>query len=97
MSTVNKVPEPSSHRASTARLLLRERNLTSWNGYVMFIIALGLIGGAVYLFVQLSQQMEEPRMSTVAVRAFMIVVGVFILKGFYMLQPNEAILLTLFG
>ena len=97
MSTVNKVPEPSSHRASTARLLLRERNLTSWNGYVMFIIALGLIGGAVYLFVQLSQQMEEPRMSAVAVRAFIIVVGIFVLKGFYMLQPNEAILLTLFG
>src|SRR5450830_1732242 len=39
----------------------------------------------------------EPCISAVVLRVVMIVAGLFILKGFYMLQPNEAALLTLFG
>ncbi|MFZ6862919.1 SPFH domain-containing protein [Undibacterium sp. Ji67W] len=100
MNNVNKSAEPASHSAnpaSTKRMLLKERNLTSWNGYVMFAIALALIAGAAYLMFQLANQNQEPPLSSLFLRFAMIAVGVFILKGFYMLQPNEAALLTLFG
>ncbi len=100
MNNVNKSAEPASHSAnpaSTQRMLLKERNLTSWNGYVMFAIALALIAGAAYLMFQLANQNQEAPLSSLSLRFAMIAVGVFILKGFYMLQPNEAVLLTLFG
>jgi len=103
MNNVNKSAEPASHSAnpanpaSTQRMLLKERNLTSWNGYVMFAIALALIAGAAYLLFQLANQNQDTPLSSLFLRFAMIAVGVFILKGFYMLQPNEAALLTLFG
>ncbi|MFZ6693693.1 SPFH domain-containing protein [Undibacterium sp. SXout20W] len=97
MSTETTVTEHVANSVSNKRVLLKERNLTSWNGYVMFAIALAFLAGAGYLIFQLTRQIEAPPMPALLLRGLMIAIGLFILKGFYMLQPNEAALLTLFG
>jgi regulator of protease activity HflC (stomatin/prohibitin superfamily) len=63
----------------------------SANGYVMFFIALALLGGAVLLGVR---HPDQPPMLPIL---GLIVLGVLTLKGLYMLQPNQAALVLLFG
>ena len=68
-----------------------ERRTTS--GYVGLAIGLALLAAAV-LFL-LGAGVAGPRMLALAVPSF--VAGVFVLSGLYMLQPNEAAILLLFG
>jgi regulator of protease activity HflC (stomatin/prohibitin superfamily) len=68
-----------------------ERRTTS--GYVGLFIGLALLAAAV-LF-PLGMGFAGPRMVVLA--ATLIVAGAFVLSGLYMLQPNEAAILLLFG
>ena len=68
-----------------------ERRTTS--GYVGLAIGLALLAGAVFFL--LSVGVAGPRMLVIAVPSF--VAGAFMLSGLYMLQPNEAAILLLFG
>ncbi|MFO1220070.1 MAG: SPFH domain-containing protein [Burkholderiaceae bacterium] len=71
----------------------RERDYASANGYAMALLGVAfVIGGAVLLF---SARGPGPAMFAAEVLA--IVVGALTLGGLYMLQPNEAAILTLFG
>jgi regulator of protease activity HflC (stomatin/prohibitin superfamily) len=68
-----------------------ERRTTS--GYIGLVIGLALLVAAVLLL--LSVAAAGPRMLALAVPSF--VAGAFVLSGLYMLQPNEAAILLLFG
>ena len=72
---------------------LRERPLTSANGYAAALAGTLLIGATVASF------FVWPPLGAVAVvvRVILIAVGVACLTGLYMLQPREAAILTLFG
>ena len=66
-----------------------ERNSAS--GYLWIAIGLGLIAAGVYLVVR------PAGIAGLAAGVVAILAGAFILAGLYMLQPNEAAILLLFG
>jgi regulator of protease activity HflC (stomatin/prohibitin superfamily) len=68
-----------------------ERRTTS--GYVGLGIGLALLVAAVFFL--LGAGVAGPRMLALAVPSF--IAGAFVLAGMYMLQPNEAAILLLFG
>ena len=71
-----------------------ERELRSVDGYLAAAIGVLLILAAVISFIAAP---GAGGVSGIVLRALMPLVGVFILAGLYMLQPNEAAILTLFG
>ena len=71
-----------------------ERELRSVDGYLAATVGILLILGAVISFVLAP---GAGGVVGIVLRALMPLTGVFILVGLYMLQPNEAAILTLFG
>ncbi len=78
-----------------------ERAITTWNGFLVLFIGLGLVGIGIW---ELLQGISSGRTSsvstlvtTVVVFVLLFVAGMLFLSGLYTLQPNEAALLQLFG
>jgi regulator of protease activity HflC (stomatin/prohibitin superfamily) len=71
-----------------------ERELRSVDGYLAAAIGILLIVAAVISFILAP---GAGGAAGIMLRALMPLLGVFILVGLYMLQPNEAAILTLFG
>lgn len=71
--------------------ITREIKASTVNGYVMFVIGLALLLGGPWLFVR---HPDAPPMGWVIA---LVLLGLFTLRGLYMLQPNQAALLLLFG
>jgi hypothetical protein len=63
------------------------------SGYVGLGIGLALLAAAVFFFLRVG--VAGPQMLAMAAPLF--IVGAFVLTGLYMLQPNEAAILLLFG
>jgi regulator of protease activity HflC (stomatin/prohibitin superfamily) len=61
----------------------------SFSGYAVLAVALVLLAAGVFLFVRQAAPLALP--------IVLVVAAAFTVPGFYMLQPNEAIVLTLFG
>ena len=72
---------------------LRERELRSANGYVAALIGALLEAAALALFVST----PELGVTSLIAEALLAVAGAACLAGLYMLQPREAVILTLFG
>ena len=72
-----------------------ERPLRSFNGYLMLLIAIVLVASSVLLLVR-SVQTELLPSGLLAALA-LAALGLVMLPGLYMLQPNTAAILTLFG
>src|SRR4029077_17919054 len=70
----------------------REHPAKSRNGYAMIAFALTAIAVGLCGIVIL----RGPGLMGVLAEALLLVLGIFILAGLYMLQPNEAAILTLF-
>jgi len=82
--------------SATGKKLVQERSLTSLDGYFMIVVGLLFVAGGAYSFIDLLGA-GQPSLSGVLMRLAAVVLGLFILTGLYMLQPNEAALLSLFG
>ncbi|MBC8022317.1 MAG: SPFH domain-containing protein [Burkholderiales bacterium] len=65
-----------------------EKPVTTFNGIAMLLLAIAAIAGAIALAVMF----RSPRFAVP-----LAIAAVFIAPGFFMLQPNEACVLTLFG
>ena len=65
-----------------------EKPVTTMNGIAMLLLAIAAVAAAVVLAVML----RNPRLA-----APLAIAAAFIAPGFFMLQPNEACVLTLFG
>ncbi len=77
----------------------RERSASAYNGYAMlalFVIALGLAAWGFAEFVQ-SAKADEPVGAALAGSFGAGFVALFVLCGFFMIQPNQAVVMTLFG
>src|SRR5512136_2174900 len=74
-----------------ARTAEIERRTAS--GYVGLGVGLALLAAAMYCFIQVG--VAGPQ--ALAMSAPLFVLGAFVLAGMYMLQPNEAAILLLFG
>ncbi|MCH8622909.1 SPFH domain-containing protein [Undibacterium sp. TS12] len=86
----------TSGLASTKKLI-QERSRPSLDGYAMIFTGLVLVAGGAYSFISLLRVGGEPELLAVLARLAIVVLGIFIMTGLYMLQPNEAALLSLFG
>jgi regulator of protease activity HflC (stomatin/prohibitin superfamily) len=84
----------STNDAVSAPGLYRERILVSTNGYFMAAI------GASLFLLMIGSFFLAPLAGGgfgIALRVLVILCGAFLLSGLYMLQPNEAAILNLFG
>ena len=73
----------------------RERQASTASGYVMLLLLLLAIVVQVYGIVQLSNENEAPVVLASVIAAPVAIL--FVACGFYMLQPNQAVAITLFG
>ena len=72
-----------------------ERQAATASGYPMLVIGLALIAAGVFAVSQLASEIWSPVWSVLPI---LCAIGVaFIAAGFYMLQPNQAAAITLFG
>src|SRR5687767_432205 len=71
------------------RTVLKERPYTSANGYAMTAVAVLVVGLGVLMLVR--------HIGPVALGVALALAGIALMLGLYVLQPNEASVLTLFG
>ena len=72
---------------------IQERNSIKTNGFIALVLNLALMGLGIYIFI--SNAVQENLFLLVGVA--MIVVAGIIMNGFFIVQPNESRVLTLFG
>jgi regulator of protease activity HflC (stomatin/prohibitin superfamily) len=72
-----------------------EREASTTSGYVMLIVFLLAILADVYGIQQLGG--PAPNMSALAIVVVATIASILVMPGFYMLQPNQAVAITLFG
>ena len=74
-----------------------ERPAATQSGYLMLLVSLALVGAAVWMFGTAVQ--PEPQVDGMMIIGAIItgIIGLFILTGFYMINPNEAAAIQLFG
>jgi regulator of protease activity HflC (stomatin/prohibitin superfamily) len=72
-----------------------ERPLRSFNGYAMAVFGLLLVGFGIGRFVAIAE--AGPSVGGALLALLLVLLGPFTWAGIYMLQPNEAAILTLFG
>lgn len=77
----------------------REVRGSSYNGYVQLLVLLALIGVSAWLIPALAPggQLNDSPPLFIAVIAAAIVIILVVACGFFMIQPNQAAVLTLFG
>jgi len=73
----------------------RERRAATFSGYLLLLLLVLAVAVQVYGIANLANDRVNPL--TVAATAIAPVVLIVILTGFYMLQPNQAAAITLFG
>ena len=70
---------------------MEERKMTTINGFLMLFVVIALIAAAAASFFMIGGGLG------IALCAVLIVVDCFVLGGFAVIRPNEAMVLTLFG
>ncbi|MFZ6656431.1 SPFH domain-containing protein [Undibacterium sp. TJN19] len=83
--------------SASGKKLIQERVRPSLDGYAMIFVGLLLIAFGIYRVVTVLGRPGEPEIISVLLCLGLVVLGIFVLTGLYMLQPNEAALLSLFG
>jgi regulator of protease activity HflC (stomatin/prohibitin superfamily) len=73
-----------------------ETPASTQSGYVMLLVSLALVSLAVWLFIG-AVQPDQPDGLKVIGAIIIGFIGLFILTGFYMINPNEAAAIQLFG
>ena len=73
-----------------------ERPAATQSGYLMLLVSLALMAGAVWLFTG-AVAPDVPNVKALIAAAVTGIIGLFILTGFYMINPNEAAAIQLFG
>ena len=81
-------------KQESRRLLRQERQVRSADGYVMLAVGVALHVAAIYLWID---GKEHSAFWYFALPAALNLIGGLLFAGLYMLQPNEAALLSLFG
>jgi regulator of protease activity HflC (stomatin/prohibitin superfamily) len=74
-----------------------EVNYRSVNGYAALIIAVGLLLWSIVAIAMQAASNTPPSLGWVVLRVVSMLVFIIVVKGLYVLQPNQAALLMLFG
>jgi regulator of protease activity HflC (stomatin/prohibitin superfamily) len=75
----------------------RETVASTQSGYVMLLVSFALVAAAVWLFIGAVMPEGEPDGLRLIGAIIIGLIGLFILTGFYMINPNEAAAIQLFG
>jgi len=75
----------------------RETPASTQSGYVMLLVSLGLVAAAAWLFIGAVQTEGPPNGLSLIGAMVLGFLGLMILTGFYMINPNEAAAIQLFG
>jgi hypothetical protein len=77
----------------------QERPASTFNGYLLLVLAIVLLGLAVWAFIRFLNLVDAGQAPGLLAPAWIgaLVMFVFILVGFFMIQPNQAVVITLFG
>ncbi|MEF2147007.1 SPFH domain-containing protein [Aquilutibacter rugosus] len=80
------------------RLVLnRETPARTFSGYILLVVLLAVAAASIYGIVSLSQFDGDPSLAQVLPRILGPVLVALIAKGFFLLQPNQAAAIQLFG
>ncbi|MEF2156209.1 SPFH domain-containing protein [Luteimonas sp. FXH3W] len=80
------------------RLVLnRETPARTFSGYILLVVLLAVAAASIYGIVSLSQFDGDPSLAQVVPRILGPVLVALIAKGFFLLQPNQAAAIQLFG
>jgi regulator of protease activity HflC (stomatin/prohibitin superfamily) len=77
-------------------MAMREREAISSSGWLAIILGLAALGAALYLFAQVNLHPRAPA-PYAAGGVGLVVLGIIILRGNFVVGPNEARVLTFFG
>jgi hypothetical protein len=77
-------------------MAMKEHEAISSSGWLAILLGLAALGGAVAVLMQIKQHPAEPGMSLVE-GVVLGLAGVIILRGIFVVGPNEARVLTFFG
>jgi regulator of protease activity HflC (stomatin/prohibitin superfamily) len=75
----------------------RERAASTFSGYAMLIVLILAVVAEIYGVTLLARAPDGPDLGGLTVVAIAFLAFVLVLPGFYMLQPNQAAAITLFG
>jgi len=77
----------------------RERGAATFNGYLMLLVTLGLWAVTIWRFIAFIRLADanQPVGAALAIAAAGLLLAIVASCGFYMIQPNQAAVLTLFG
>lgn len=77
----------------------RERGAATFNGYLMLVMALALWAVTIWRFIAFIRLADagQPAGAALAIAAVGLLLAIVASCGFYMIQPNQAAVLTLFG
>ncbi|HZJ62420.1 MAG TPA: hypothetical protein VFD36_02790, partial [Kofleriaceae bacterium] len=75
---------------------MKEREAISSSGWLAILIGLGALAAGVYLFVKIRNHQTDP-LPYAAGGAGLFLLGAIILRGNFVVGPNEARVLTFFG
>jgi regulator of protease activity HflC (stomatin/prohibitin superfamily) len=77
-------------------MAMKERVAISSSGWLAILVGLGLLFGSIAVFVQIQHHQLDPGLYVLTGLA-MDVAGILVLKGCFVIGPNEARVLTFFG
>lgn len=77
----------------------RERPAATFNGYAMLAVGVLLSAATVWRFVEFVQRakLDLPAGGELGISGVLLLLAILALSGFYMIQPNQAAVITLFG
>ena len=77
-------------------MAMKERLAISSSGWLAILVGLALMAGSIIVFAQVHDHQQAPAPYILGALA-MITAGIIMLKGCFVIGPNEARVLTLFG
>lgn len=86
-----------SKERNTRLVFNHEKPARTYSGYILLLVLLAVAAASIYGIIGLSQFEGEPTFGEVLVRILGPIVAGLIAKGFYLLQPNQAAAIQLFG
>jgi regulator of protease activity HflC (stomatin/prohibitin superfamily) len=76
---------------------VKEKDIRSLNGLFMLMLLLAVLAIVVYGFFGIKDLQPEERLAPLLLRAAVLIVDIILMAGLFMVQPNQGVVLQLFG
>jgi len=76
---------------------MKEKDIRSLNGLFMLMLLLAVLAIAVYGFFGIKDLQSEERLTPLLIRVAVLIVDIILMAGLFMVQPNQGVVLQLFG